>query len=403
MSRLATSVNESKTLMFISSSDYTELESKGVAAMMRDRDEGGFFHRVISVHPWAKSSRTIAISPNQDLLEFGPEWLPFARRSRLFRRMLAPAIIARSALSIRNVLRRDSVSVVRASDPFWTALLAWSVTRATGVPLAVSIHADWIQRARLDRRAVPRLLGSFRLARLLARFTLRQADFVIVIRESLVDEAVRLGAPPERVLVMPHVVEDELFHLSSDTDVSASEAPYAFFAGRLSRENYVYDMLESLRLVPEDLGLQLVLAGEGVEARALAELIARDPFLQGRVTLLGPIPRQDVQVWRQGATANLCLMGGYSLIEAAASARPVIAYDVEWHSELVVDGQTGFLVREGDVPGVAEALATSAMSPDLAQQLGVAAREHARQRHARSNVASVRRQVYERVLSCRRA
>ena len=202
---------------------------------------------------------------------------------------------------------------------------------------------------------------------------------------------------------MPHMVEDELFEPRSDASVNVREEPYAFFAGRLSRENYVYDMLESLRLLPVDLGLHLVMAGEGPEASALAELIVRDPFLQSRVTLLGSIPRRDVQGWRQGATANLCLMGGYSLIEAAASARPVISYDVEWHSELVIDGQTGFLVREGDIPGVAAALATSSESPEFARQLGTAAREHARQRHARGHIASVRRQVYERVLSGRGA
>lgn len=385
-------------LMFISSSDYTDLESKGVAGMLNDRDEDGFFKRVVSVHPWAKNTRKIAVSANHELLEYGPEWVPLAKKSRSFRRLLAPVIVARSALMIRNTVRREGISVVRASDPFWTALLGWSVSTGTGVPFVVSIHADWLHRSSLDPNAIPRLFGSFTLARILARFNLRRANFVIVIRESLVDVAAELGAPLRKVLVMPHMVEDELFGTYAGPAHDIGEAPYAFFAGRLSRENYVYDMLESMRLLPQDSHLRLILAGDGAERHEIADAVARDPVLRKRVILLGSIPRDQVQTWRQSASVNLCLMGGYSLIEAAASGRPVIAYDVEWHSELVINDRTGLLVPEGDVEGVAAALEVVTKRPDFAKQLGCAGREHARQRHARSNVTSARRHVYESIL-----
>jgi len=42
-------------------------------------------------------------------------------------------------------------------------------------------------------------------------------------------------------------------------------------------------------------------------------------------------------------------MGGFSLIEAYAAGRPVVSYDVEWHSELVKNNETGFLIPESMV------------------------------------------------------
>jgi glycosyltransferase involved in cell wall biosynthesis len=61
------------------------------------------------------------------------------------------------------------------------------------------------------------------------------------------------------------------------------------------------------------------------------------------------------------------------LIEAGLSGRPAVATDVGGVAEIVRDGETGMLVRPGDVGGL-----TAALVRALAERsrLGVAARAH---------------------------
>ncbi|MFA5238681.1 MAG: glycosyltransferase family 4 protein [Phycisphaerae bacterium] len=59
-----------------------------------------------------------------------------------------------------------------------------------------------------------------------------------------------------------------------------------------------------------------------------------------------------------------------ALMEAMALQKPVIATDVEGTHELVVDGQTGFLVPLGDIDAMAEKVKLLAAKPELRKEMG---------------------------------
>jgi glycogen(starch) synthase len=76
------------------------------------------------------------------------------------------------------------------------------------------------------------------------------------------------------------------------------------------------------------------------------------------------------------ASADIVLspLTGRALVEAALSATPVIAYDVEWHSELITTGQTGILVPFRDTAAMADAVCHLLDDPAMAASLGEKAR-----------------------------
>jgi glycosyltransferase involved in cell wall biosynthesis len=92
-------------------------------------------------------------------------------------------------------------------------------------------------------------------------------------------------------------------------------------------------------------------------------------------------------------------MGGFSLIEACAAASPVIAYDVEWHSELIRDGETGFLVAEHDVDRLTFVVSRLLDDPDLGVTLGMRAQELAVSRHGLAPTTAAKRNCYLEVLA----
>jgi glycosyltransferase involved in cell wall biosynthesis len=65
------------------------------------------------------------------------------------------------------------------------------------------------------------------------------------------------------------------------------------------------------------------------------------------------------------------------ILEAATSGLPVISTRHGGISDVVVEGETGLLVEERDVPGMAEHMIRLIRQPDLAAQLGRAARRRA--------------------------
>jgi len=68
---------------------------------------------------------------------------------------------------------------------------------------------------------------------------------------------------------------------------------------------------------------------------------------------------------------------GRALGEAALGGAPVVAYDIDWHSELIVGGETGELVAHRDAVAMADAIERLLADPDRARRLGRALRAKA--------------------------
>jgi glycosyltransferase involved in cell wall biosynthesis len=67
-----------------------------------------------------------------------------------------------------------------------------------------------------------------------------------------------------------------------------------------------------------------------------------------------------------------------ALPQALAAGRPVIAYDCDGANEVCLPGETGFLVRPGDLDTLAERLVQLGQDPALRERLGARGREFVR-------------------------
>jgi sugar transferase (PEP-CTERM/EpsH1 system associated) len=88
-----------------------------------------------------------------------------------------------------------------------------------------------------------------------------------------------------------------------------------------------------------------------------------------------------------------------TILEAMASARPVIASDVGGNRELIVDGETGSLVPASDVGALAEAMRKYANDPDLARRHGSAGRARANSLYGIDTMIAGYASLYERLLA----
>src|SRR5690606_3512895 len=117
---------------------------------------------------------------------------------------------------------------------------------------------------------------------------------------------------------------------------------------------------------------------------------------------LGPVA--DVrQVWARAHIGLLASRGGEgvpkSLLEAASSARPLIATDVSGCRDVVgPDGEAGLLVPADDPAAMANALLELAGDAARRQRLGAAARQRAETLFGDEAIGRETVELYERIL-----
>ncbi|MEP2718646.1 glycosyltransferase [Pseudophaeobacter sp.] len=141
-------------------------------------------------------------------------------------------------------------------------------------------------------------------------------------------------------------------------------------------------MGEVVKTQPE---VHLALIGDG-EMRADLEAAIVAAGLQGNITLTGWLSEEGVR--DELAAAHALVMPSFAeglpmvVMEAMAAARPVLATYIAGTPELVLPGETGWLVPAGDAGVLAEAIVTVAETPDdRLHAMGVAGRIRVLQRH----------------------
>jgi glycosyltransferase involved in cell wall biosynthesis len=232
-----------------------------------------------------------------------------------------------------------------------------AVALAVGRPFVLTLHGTDVE---LARRA-PRI----------ARALLRRARAVICVSPALARAAESLGA--ERVRVVPNGVD-----VPADVDPEA-EPPHVLFAGRLSREKGILELLAAAN------GHPVVVAGDGpLRSRVPQALgfVSSDELsrLYGRAAVVAcPSHREGF---------------GVVCAEAMAHGRPVVASAVGGLLDLVSHEQTGLLVPPRNVRALQAALERLLLDRDLRRSLGAAARDHVGRTLAWDRIAELLLGVY---------
>ncbi|NUB44936.1 glycosyltransferase [Fertoebacter nigrum] len=154
--------------------------------------------------------------------------------------------------------------------------------------------------------------------------------------------------------------------------------------GRLAEQKGFALLVEALALSQAP-GLHLTLVGDGPLRPALEAAIAAHG-LGGQVTLTGWA--DEARVRAELAAAHALILPSFAeglpmvVMEAMAAGRPVIATMIAGVPELVLPGETGWLVPAGDAAALAGAMdALAATAPERLAAMGQAARARVLARH----------------------
>ncbi len=193
------------------------------------------------------------------------------------------------------------------------------------------------------------------------KFSIEQSDAVTAVSSYLQQETHRhFGCSTCDIKVIPNFINKEVYH---PTDQCALRSVFAepdtkviVHVSNFRRLKRVPEAVRMFAKIQERVPSVLVLVGDGPE-RERAEQEAEQLGLRSRVKFLGTLEAvSDVL-----QAADLLLLPstsesfGLSALEAMACGVPVLASKVGGLPEVVVDGETGFLIDPDDLDGFADA------------------------------------------------
>jgi glycosyltransferase involved in cell wall biosynthesis len=322
-------------------------------------------------------------------------------------KVLFPLTVVPAAWRALRRFRPDAVQV-HESDGALAALVV-RAARSLIEPrplLAALLQVSYVEESRAVRPLVAegKVLGRpggvelrFRWLKapfqiLLGLITVRAADLVLAPSEATAAE-LRRDYRAGEVAVIPNVTGGLAFAPAGE-----AEGPpgYLLFVGRLRIRKGVEVLLEALRGVPSAV---LRIAGNG-EHRSALERAVESLGIGDRVAFLGTRDAAQVRALLRGAAALVVpsIYEGMPLVvlEAMEAGVPVVASAVSGIPEVVVDGETGWLVPPEDPEALARALEEVLADPSEARRRGEAGRRRAAERYRPAVAAASWRAAIER-------
>jgi glycosyltransferase involved in cell wall biosynthesis len=307
----------------------------------------------------------------------------------------------RDAVALFRALSHEPIAIVH-SHLFVGSMFASPLARLAGVRGVVeTFHLPevWRMGKRLKR--------SFWLDRQVARCVDRYVAVSTAAADHLTD---RKRIPERKIRTIYNGRDLSRFHPPSAAERRAARValgldvePAVAVIGRLEPQKGHALMLEAAAILSRSFPmLKVFFAGSGSlegELRASCDTAG----LTATVSFLGHRSDSEVLLAAIDVAVMPSLYEGLPLvaIEAMASARPVVATDIDGMREVVVDGQSGFLVGAGDAGALARAIERLVRFPVLARQLGVNGRRRAERHFDLRFQVEETVSLYEELLSSR--
>jgi glycosyltransferase involved in cell wall biosynthesis len=171
------------------------------------------------------------------------------------------------------------------------------------------------------------------------------------------------------------------FVFSGDFNPTREPASYFLFAGRLVRHKGILTLIRAMRQLPQ---AQFVVAGDG-PLRSEVERMAQDQANQIRI--VGFRDGAELRDLLENCLAVIVPSEWYencpySILEAMAAGRAVLASRIGGNPELVANGCNGLLFTPGDERGLVEKMAFLWQHRDEAIQMGAAGRSLVEKRYS---------------------
>lgn len=299
---------------------------------------------------------------------------------------------------VNQYIVSDSISGVEAPD--WTGITAFMKIKA---PLVIRFHGSDTYFCHLENRKQKIKNYWFE------KWAIQKAKAFIA--------PTSFAGMVSKKLFSIRKKEIKTIHYGLNVDAFVNHQPEQFenglllYIGTIIRKKGVFELPEIFNLVRKEYPeAQLVMIGADApdiysQSASTWDLV-RQQFKnedQNNVHYLGKIPYQEVQKYIQ--KAHVCVFPSYAetlgmvTLESMAMQKPVVNTSIGWAQELMVDGESGFLVHPQDHELFASRILSLLTNNQLCLTMGQKARNHVTQVFDSNTIALQNITFYKNILN----
>lgn len=220
--------------------------------------------------------------------------------------------------------------------------------------------------------------GKFRIAIEMAldKLTFWLIKFYISNTKAAVDFLVKNGYPRSKFRLVHNGIDIDAFNLTPDSSLKEvlEDKPVLIHIGNFRPLKGHKLLINALKIVKDDgFVFRLLLVGDGdlkddiVNYSSSIGLIPDIIFL-GKMDNVGPyLAISDIFV-----LPSIVEGMPVSIMEACLARLPIVSFDVGGVSEIVINNETGILVAQGDIKGLAKAIEELLMNKEKRKSMGEA-------------------------------
>jgi glycosyltransferase involved in cell wall biosynthesis len=387
--------------MLVLDASYTleMIRERGMENSVTCRDLDGFFRHVWSVHPFATLLTSDGWTPRYGR----PVWHEMASRHTFIEgkigrfgwlKALFPVnfLIGQIGLfiSLWALIKREDVRVIRVGDPLYLGLFGLALKAVTGVPMLIRINGNNDKvRENTGRALYPRFFRTAKTEKKIERFILPRADLIAAPNQDNVDFAVRGGADPNKttifrygnLLAPEHQMPPEKRGVDKTLFAKHEIKPdhYLLCIGRLEPVKFPDDAVRALgAAVTAGHDVKLFFAGDG-DMRGDLLALGEELGVAERIVFGGNQNQKSLAQLNAHTACVISPLTGRALSEAALGGAPIVAYDLDWQSDLVETDKTGELVPFRNIEALGMAVCKMLADKPYATKMGQGARARARE------------------------
>lgn len=245
-----------------------------------------------------------------------------------------------------------------------TATYIMDVCKACKIPLIVHFHG----RDAYHYQTIARFGAKYRQL-------FEYASVVVSVSTDMCEQLIQLGAPADKLLLNP-CSPNALFTFEN----IEGNPPIFLTVGRFAaKKGPEYSIRAFQKVVERFPSAKMWMVGEG-ELWERCKLLAQSLGINQHIEFKGPCTPEQVAEWHHKARVfvqhSMRAQDGdsegtpVSVLEAMKSGLPVVSTRHAGIKDTVVEGETGFLVNEGDWEGMAAAMLKLAQDATLAAEMG---------------------------------
>jgi len=407
-----------KLLVVDTAYTYKILKNRKIERIITAKDLNGFFSQVWTVHPVGTifhcdtdsnkygSPRFINLDQRNTFVEGKIGVHKFLRRMSALNFVISQIKLIKSLLSL---VKEEKIDFIRAEDALYNGIFALILSMLSNRPLLIGVWGNPnVIRAETKKPIMSRIFKFIFLERFTERFVLRRCDIAMAQnldnRKFLIDS----GVPEVRAKVVRfgnliderHFCDPAIRDTWQQTSIALDRSVdiKILVLSRLERLKLVDHVLKALtKLPPNTVRFKVYFVGDGSLRGAMHQFVL-DNNLSKHVEFVG----DKDQGWIARALHEIDFvispLTGRALAEVALAGKPVIAYDVDWHNELVKTGETGILVKYLDVNSLSEAIFQMMQNRSCFTSMGKKIRELALSLLDPTNNIESEKNIYESLI-----